>query len=174
MRNIDCSYFSFFSRLFITIYYCFLQPQTKDSIIKPKYRAIKQYPVFWLPACNCFYVLFSLLILINTKIRLYFAVVCPSGCCNIETWGDPPRGPWLTYMRTPKTRNRMRCVFDLLGTRLFGFPSWKSSDPKIIGIKSYLFENFSQKKGSSSNRYFPKIDVGCPWHLRIVFTSCWI
>ena len=31
---------------------------------------------------------------------------------------------------------------------LFGFPSWKSSDPKIIGIKTYLFENFSQKKGS--------------------------
>ena len=30
---------------------------------------------------------------------------------------------------------------------LFGFPSWKSSDPKIIGIKTYL-ENFSQKKGS--------------------------
>ena len=29
---------------------------------------------------------------------------------------------------------------------LFGFPSWKSSDPKIIGIKTYLFENFSQKK----------------------------
>ena len=31
---------------------------------------------------------------------------------------------------------------------LFGFPSWKSSDPKIIGIKTDLFENFSQKKGS--------------------------
>ena len=31
---------------------------------------------------------------------------------------------------------------------LFGFPSWKSSDPKIIGIKTYLFENFSQRKGS--------------------------
>ena len=31
---------------------------------------------------------------------------------------------------------------------LFGFPSWKYSDPKIIGIKIYLFENFSQKKGS--------------------------
>ena len=30
----------------------------------------------------------------------------------------------------------------------FGFPSWKSSHPKIIGIKPYLFENFSQKKGS--------------------------
>ena len=25
---------------------------------------------------------------------------------------------------------------------------WKSSDPKIIGIKTYLFENFSQEKGS--------------------------
>ena len=31
---------------------------------------------------------------------------------------------------------------------LFGFPSRKSSDPKIIGIKTYLFENFSHKKGS--------------------------
>ena len=31
---------------------------------------------------------------------------------------------------------------------LYGFPSWKSSDPKIIGIKTYLFENFSQKKAS--------------------------
>ena len=31
---------------------------------------------------------------------------------------------------------------------LLGFPSWKSSDPKTIGIKTYLFENFSQKKGS--------------------------
>ena len=31
---------------------------------------------------------------------------------------------------------------------LFRFPSWKSSDPKIIGIKTYLFENFSQKKVS--------------------------
>ena len=29
---------------------------------------------------------------------------------------------------------------------LFGFPSRKSSVPKIIGIKTYLFENFSQKK----------------------------
>ena len=29
---------------------------------------------------------------------------------------------------------------------LFGFPSVKSSDPKILGI-NYLFENFSQKKG---------------------------
>ena len=29
---------------------------------------------------------------------------------------------------------------------MFGFPSWKSSDPKIIGIKTDLFENFSQKK----------------------------
>ena len=27
-------------------------------------------------------------------------------------------------------------------------PSWKSSDPKIIGIQTYLFENFGQKKGS--------------------------
>ena len=31
--------------------------------------------------------------------------------------------------------------------RLFGFPSLKSSDPKIIGIKTYLVKNFSQKKG---------------------------
>ena len=34
---------------------------------------------------------------------------------------------------------------------LFGFPCWKSSDPKIIGVKTYLFRNFNQKKG------FPKI-----------------
>ena len=27
-----------------------------------------------------------------------------------------------------------------------GFPCWKSSDPKIIGIKTYLVEDFSQKK----------------------------
>ena len=31
---------------------------------------------------------------------------------------------------------------------LFGFPSWKSCDPKILGIKTYLFKNFSQKKCS--------------------------
>ena len=36
-----------------------------------------------------------------------------------------------------------------------GFPSWKSSDPKIIGIKTYLFENLSQKE----------VVVGCPWNL---------
>ena len=30
---------------------------------------------------------------------------------------------------------------------LFGFPSLKSSDPKTVGIKTYLFENSSQKKG---------------------------
>ena len=30
---------------------------------------------------------------------------------------------------------------------LFGCPSLKSSDPKILGIKTYLVENFSQKKG---------------------------
>ena len=30
---------------------------------------------------------------------------------------------------------------------LFQFPSWKSSDPKFIGIKTSLFENYSQKKG---------------------------
>ena len=41
----------------------------------------------------------------------------PRWCCNIETCGDPPQGPRLTYMRTPKTRNRVRCVFDLLRTR---------------------------------------------------------
>ena len=31
---------------------------------------------------------------------------------------------------------------------LFGFPSGKSSYPKIIGIKTYLFDNCSLKKGS--------------------------
>ena len=30
---------------------------------------------------------------------------------------------------------------------LLGFPSWKSSDTKIIGVNTDLFENFSQKKG---------------------------
>ena len=29
---------------------------------------------------------------------------------------------------------------------MFGFPSWKSNDPKIIGIKTYLFENFNKEK----------------------------
>ena len=33
---------------------------------------------------------------------------------------------------------------------LFGFPSWKSSDPKIIGIKTYLFETFSQEAPENS------------------------
>ena len=28
----------------------------------------------------------------------------------------------------------------------FGFSSWKSSDPKIIATRTYLFENFSQKR----------------------------
>ena len=32
---------------------------------------------------------------------------------------------------------------------LFGFPSLKSSDPKII---PRLFENFSQRKGSQNSR----------------------
>ena len=36
---------------------------------------------------------------------------------------------------------------------LFGFPSWKSSEPKIIGIKTYLFENFSQKKAPENSRW---------------------
>ena len=71
ISTVRCCCF-FFNRLFITIYYCFLQPQTKDSIVKPKYRAIKQYSIFWLPACICFYVLFSLLILINTVSRSGF------------------------------------------------------------------------------------------------------
>ena len=29
---------------------------------------------------------------------------------------------------------------------LFGFPSWKSSDPKIIGIKTYFFRKFQPEK----------------------------
>ena len=36
---------------------------------------------------------------------------------------------------------------------LFGFPSWKSSDPKIIGIKTYLFENFSWKKAPENSMW---------------------
>ena len=34
---------------------------------------------------------------------------------------------------------------------LFGFPSWKSSDPKTIVIKTYLFENF--KKSPENSRW---------------------
>ena len=42
---------------------------------------------------------------------------------------------------------RYRHIFYPLNIfHLFGFPSLKSSDPKIIGIKTHLFENFSQKK----------------------------
>ena len=68
-----------FNRLFITIYYCFLQPQTKDSIVYPKYRAIN---LSYLLAASLH--LISLLILIYTKIWLYFVTVCPSGyaLCN--------------------------------------------------------------------------------------------
>ena len=29
---------------------------------------------------------------------------------------------------------------------LFGFSSWKSSDPKITATRTFLFENFSQKR----------------------------
>ena len=36
---------------------------------------------------------------------------------------------------------------------LFGFPSWKSSDPKIIVIQTYIFENVSQKKAPEKSRW---------------------
>ena len=59
----------FFNRLFITIYYCFLQPQTKEvtkeSNVYPKYWAIN--PIFWLLAYIYFYVLFSSPILIENQ-----------------------------------------------------------------------------------------------------------
>ena len=43
-----------------------------------------------------------------------------------------------------------RVKFGVTCTSYFSylFPSWKSSDPKILGIKTFLFENFSPKKGS--------------------------
>ena len=37
-------------------------------------------------------------------------------------------------------------IYPLNIFHLFGSPSWKSSDPKIIGIKTHLFENFSQER----------------------------
>ena len=48
---------------------------------------------------------------------------------------------------------------------LFGFPSWKSSDPKIIRIKTYLFKNFSQKKGSR------KFDVNLATSQPVIVTA---
>ena len=34
---------------------------------------------------------------------------------TLEPVGIPLRGPRLTYMRTPKTGNRVRCVLNCLG-----------------------------------------------------------
>ena len=36
---------------------------------------------------------------------------------------------------------------------LFGFPSWKSSDPKIIAIKTFLFEISARKKAPENSRW---------------------
>ena len=66
------------------------------------------------------------------------------------------RGTQLEYSSKPLKHsivNRVlvlngRYIYPLKMFHLFAFPSWKSNDPKIIGIKTYLFENFSQKKGS--------------------------
>ena len=33
------------------------------------------------------------------------------------------------------------------------FSSWKSSDPKIIGIKTYFLENFGQEKALENYRW---------------------
>ena len=38
---------------------------------------------------------------------------------------------------------------------LFRFPSWKFSDTRNIGIKTYLFENFSQEKAPEVNSRWP-------------------
>ena len=48
---------------------------------------------------------------------------------------------------------RYRHIFILKIFHLFGFPSWKSSDPKIMGIKTYLFENFSHKKAPENSSW---------------------
>ena len=58
----------------------------------------------------------------------------------------------LTHFNQPLTINNIaeltRAYFyPLKFFHLFGFPGWKSSDPKIIEIETYLFENFSQKIG---------------------------
>ena len=39
---------------------------------------------------------------------------------------------------------------------LFAFPSWKSSEPNIIGIKTYLFENSARKKAPVNFRWLFK------------------
>ena len=36
---------------------------------------------------------------------------------------------------------------------LFGFSNWKSSDPKIIGIKTYLFEISARKRAPENSRW---------------------
>ena len=66
------------------------------------------------------------------------------------------RGTQLEYSSKPLKHSIVKRILVLNGRyiyplkmfHLFAFPSWKSNDPKIIGIKTYLFENFSQKKRS--------------------------
>ena len=58
----------------------------------------------------------------------------------------------LTHFNQPLTINNIAALtrayfYPLKFFHLFGFPSRKSSDPKIIEIETYLFENFSQKIG---------------------------
>ena len=55
---------------------------------------------------------------------------------------------------------------------MVGFPSWKSSDPRIIGIKTYLFENLSQKKdGPKILGYLFRIKIRQKWAI-IPFFRC--
>ena len=56
-----------------------------------------------------------------------------TGIFGISFEGSPLRPIWSFWLVGPK-----------FPFHLFGFPNWKSLDPKIIGIKTYLFENFSQ------------------------------
>ena len=69
------------------------------------------------------------------------------------------RGTQREYSSKPLKHSIVKCILVLkrldIGIflspknfHLFGFPSWKSSDQKIIRIKTYFFKNFSQKKGS--------------------------
>ena len=45
---------------------------------------------------------------------------------------------------------------------LLRFPSWKSSDPKIVGIKTYTFSKISVRKKAPENSRWPFYDF-LPW-----------
>ena len=68
------------------------------------------------------------------------------------------RGAQREYSSKPLKHSIVKRIlifkrYPLKSFHLFGFPSWKSSDPKMIGIKTYLFENFSQKKAPENSRW---------------------